>query len=242
MSLLGDVPLAMFLLVPLLLWGCDAQPSGPDVDRSPLFDHVPGHPGDKGGNGGGEDDDGDSSSDAPLVVTHLTEAQAQDAGNRIWGDGGGDYVHDECGVEALLRQEFGNDAVMDPDKNWKKKLNCGPRMITIDFSGPADGGEAWPEDTGGWFMNVNDVADVTTADGPVEVPAQFNPGACPHGLRFDEAEGGSNVTVEQADDGVWDVASVDPHTAVCREVTRGTNVVQPERLFTVPFELTIRLK
>ena len=234
----GTLPI--LLVAPILLWSCDAVPSGPDVEADALLHHAPGH--ERGGGGGDGGGDGGSTSDAPLVVTHLTEDDAVSAGNRIWGDGQGDYVDGACGVEAILRQEFGNDATVDPDANWKKSLDCGPRTITVDLSQPADGGEAWPAETGGWFMNVNDVADVAMADGAVEVPAQFNPDACPRGLRFEAAEGGSDVEVEQTSEGIWEVASKAPHTAVCREVRRGNKVVQPERLFTVPFRLTLSLK
>jgi len=178
--------------------------------------------------------------DAGFKIRSDHRALSSDGSASIYDDGA-------CGVYAKIFASGSGDAVMDPDANYvagRDQGRCGPaRGVTVTFDQPADGGplRANPVATGGYFHVFNELWQMPTG---VEVETQggLNGAGC-NVLRFrpdpgrtgNAYPGSDKVLALRLDANTWRVRTkpYPDNKAWCDT---------EQRLYHLPFELTVRAK
>ncbi len=188
---------------------------------------------------------GKPAGDPPITVTFTNST-----GDNITSDGGGSYVDGECGVKATFNI---NDARLDPDAkkiNPKNQRSCGgrdPRKVMVAFTGPVGGSQPGGRDdntVGATFFKVNEMEQVTVADGTVERTAVIHGAGCAHGLRFNlnQDSNSDEVEVTKNDDGTWTVATQpSPNDVAVCIPDEDKNPDELRSYYHMSFEITVTL-
>jgi hypothetical protein len=124
-----------------------------------------------------------------VLIDVAYPAGAIAAGYRIYGDaadGSGTYVDGACGIDAEILSSS-QDAWMDPDVEWNRRLGCDRRSVVFDYS--CEVGQTCTPGTvveaSGARMTIGALGNVTSE---TDVWAFFVPGFCTLGILFDPAE------------------------------------------------------
>ena len=225
-------------LAALLGVACTEGPptSVPDGD-APRFSHKPGHDPDGGGMPEGD----------PSITLEFVD----DAANNIQSDARGQDVDGECGVQATFNL---TDARLDPAA---KKIHprdagvCGgrdARKVRVAFTDRMDGSPPNGQDgntVDAGFFKVNEVEQVTEADGTVARTVVVHGPGCALGVRFNpnlDAESDA-VEVTKNADGTWTVRTkpFPDNVAVCLP-DEGAPNPPPRSYYHMPFEVTVQLQ
>ncbi len=172
-------------------------------------------------------------------------------GDNVGSDGRGIYDDRACGVSALFNVY---DARLVPDKSKIKPNdaeNCGgrdPRNVMVAFTAPVGGSQPGGRDgstVGANFFKVDEVEQVTVADGTVLQTAVIHGAGCAHGLQFNPNLDplSSSVEVTMTGNGTWTVATqaFPDNVAVCIPNEDKANP-PPRSYYHMPFSITVTLK